>query len=254
MSDIFSLAGKNALVIGGSSGIGHAIAHGLQDAGARVAIAARNKPKLDAATEALRAKSKAARGYVADVSRAAEIDKLAEQVTADFGAVHILVNSQGITIIKPTEEFSEADYDEVMNTDLKSVFLACLAFGRPMLARGEGAIINIASIAAHRGWPRAAVYGMAKHGVASLTRTLGAEWAPRGVRVNAISPGYFMTELNRDKMGAERKASAIKRTPIGRFGELEELAGAAVYLASPAASFVTGACLNVDGGYLAAGI
>ena len=123
-----------------------------------------------------------------------------------------------------------------------------------MLARGEGAIITIASLAAHRGWPGSAVYALAKHGVAGLTLSLAAEWADRGVRVNAISPGFFMTELNQTRMSPERKQNALRRTPMRRFGALEELVGAAVYLASPAASFVTGSILNVDGGYLAAGI
>jgi NAD(P)-dependent dehydrogenase (short-subunit alcohol dehydrogenase family) len=250
----FDLAGRNALVIGGSSGIGNRIAHGLMEARASVAIAARNKEKLEAAAEGLRRKNPKARVYSADVARAGEIDRLAQEVQRDFGRIDILVNSQGITIIKPAEEFSEAEYDSIMATDLKSVFLASLAFGKPMLARGDGAIINIASIAGQRGWPRAVVYAMAKHGVVGLTQTLAAEWAARGVRVNAISPGYFMTDLNREKMGAERKAKAIARTPMGRFGELDELVGAAVYLASPAAKYVTGAVLNVDGGYLAAGI
>lgn len=123
-----------------------------------------------------------------------------------------------------------------------------------MLGRGRGAIINIASLASHRGWPRSALYAIAKAGVLSLTRTLGAEWASRGVRVNAISPGFFMTELNRDKMSPERKALALARTPAGRFGEVDELAGAAVYLASASAGFVNGQTIAVDGGFLATGL
>jgi NAD(P)-dependent dehydrogenase (short-subunit alcohol dehydrogenase family) len=241
-------------VIGGSSGIGNAIAHGFQASGARVAIAARTKDKLEAAAERLQQADGSAQGYVADVSVPDEIDRLADAVLSDFGHIDILVACQGTTRLKPAEEFTPADYDAIMDVNMRSVFFCCTRFGRHMLARGEGAIITITSLAAHRGWPAAAVYAVSKHGVAGLTRTLAAEWAGRGVRVNAISPGFFMTELNQTRMSAERKENALRRTPMRRFGQLEELVGAAVYLASPAASFVTGAILNVDGGYLAAGI
>ena len=248
------LHGLTALVIGGSSGIGNHIAHGFQDQGARVAIVARTSSKVESAADRLRDKDSAARGYTADVARSEQLDRLVETVLADLGRLDVLVTCQGVTILKAAEDFTEADYDEVMSTNMRSVFFCCTKFGRHMLSRGSGAIINIASLAAHRGWPRSAVYAVSKHGVAGLTRTLAAEWASRGVRVNAISPGFFMTDLNRDKMSPERKESALRRTPMGRFGELPELVGAAVFLASPAASFVTGAVLNVDGGYLASGI
>jgi NAD(P)-dependent dehydrogenase (short-subunit alcohol dehydrogenase family) len=250
----FSLNERVALVLGGSSGIGLAIAHGFQDAGAKVAIAARTPAKLEAALAGLHKTGKNARCYEVDLARAGDIELLVTAVLRDFSRIGILVNSQGTTFIKPTDKFSEAEYDAVMATNLKSVFFACLAVGRHMVEQGEGAIINIASISAHRGWPGAAVYGASKHGVVGLTHSLAAEWAKSGVRVNAISPGFFMTELNRDKMGAARKERALARTPMGRFGELDELVGAAVYLASPAAKYTTGTVINVDGGYLAAGI
>jgi NAD(P)-dependent dehydrogenase (short-subunit alcohol dehydrogenase family) len=164
------------------------------------------------------------------------------------------VNSQGTTDIRPALEVRQADFNAVIATNLTSVFSSCQAFGAGMVRRGSGAIINIASLAAHRGWPKAIAYAASKHGVAGITLSLAAEWAPHGVRVNAISPGFFMTALNRERMPPERKETAIRRTPMGRFGELPELAQAAVYLASPGASFVTGAIINVDGGYLASGI
>ncbi len=249
-----SLAGTTALVIGGSSGIGNAIAHGFQASGARVAIAARTPDKLEAATERLQAGDPSARGYAVDVTDMAALDRLVETVRADLGPLDTLVVCQGTTILKAAEAFTPDEYDRVMDTNMKSVFFTCTRFGRPMLERGRGSIITIASLAAHRGWPRSSVYSVSKHGVAGLTHSLAAEWAGRGVRVNAISPGFFLTELNRDKMSPERKDSALRRTPMGRFGEVEELVGAAIYLASPAAGFVTGAILNVDGGYLAAGI
>jgi NAD(P)-dependent dehydrogenase (short-subunit alcohol dehydrogenase family) len=248
------LDGKTALVIGGSSGIGNAIAHGFRESGARVAIAARTPSKVEAAIARLQEQDSGAKGYVADVSRPDEIARLADAVLGDLGHLDVLVVSQGTTLLKPAEEFSPAEYDAIMDVNMRSVFFSCTYFGRHMLTRGEGAIITIASLAAHRGWPGSAVYAVSKHGVAGLTQSLAAEWAGRGVRVNAISPGFFMTELNQARMSAERKENALRRTPMRRFGRLDELVGAAVYLASPAASFVTGSILNVDGGYLAAGI
>ncbi len=248
------LHGKTALVIGGSSGIGNAIAHGFQKNGARVSVAARTPNKVEAAVARLQQRDPEAKGYVADVSRLDEIARLGDAVLGDFGHLDVLVVAQGTTLLKPAEEFSPAEYDAIMDVNMRSVFFSSTHFGRHMLTRGEGAIITIASLAAHRGWPGSAVYAVSKHGVAGLTLSLAAEWAARGVRVNAITPGFFMTELNQSLMSAERKENALRRTPMRRFGQVDELVGAAVYLASPAANFVTGSILNVDGGYLAAGI
>jgi NAD(P)-dependent dehydrogenase (short-subunit alcohol dehydrogenase family) len=248
------LQGLNALVIGGTSGIGNHIAHGFQDAGARVAIVGRAPDKLADAVKKLQALDPKARGYACDASNNKELDALLKSVLSDFGHVDILVPAQGMTILKPAEDFSEEEFDRIINTNMRSVFFACTKIGAHMLSRGSGVIINIASLAAHRGWSRSSVYGISKHGVLGLTHSLAAEWADRGVRVNAISPGFFMTELNRNKMSPERKALALGRTPMRRFGELPEIVGAAIYLASPGSSFVTGTVINVDGGYLAAGI
>jgi NAD(P)-dependent dehydrogenase (short-subunit alcohol dehydrogenase family) len=250
----FSLHGKTALIVGGSSGIGQAVAHGFQTNGARVAIAARTPSKLNEATERLQQQDPGAKGYAIDVSQPESVDQLLASVLADFGHVDILVICQGTTVLKAAEDVTPAEYDEVMNTNLRSVFFTCTRFGRHMLERRTGSIITIASLAAHRGWPLASVYAASKHGVAGLTKTLAAEWADRGVRVNAISPGFFLTELNQSKMSPKRKENALLRTPAGRFGRVDELVGAAVYLASPASGFVTGSVLNVDGGYLASGI
>jgi NAD(P)-dependent dehydrogenase (short-subunit alcohol dehydrogenase family) len=249
-----ALRGKTAVIVGGSSGIGNAIAHDFQESGARVAIAARTATKVQEATERLQETDPAARGYVVDAVHPEEIDRLVASVLAEFGPVDILVACQGTTILKPAEEVMPEEYDGIMQTNLRSVFFTCTRFGRHMLARGSGSIVTIASLAAHRGWPLASVYAASKHGVVGVTKTLAAEWADRGVRVNAISPGFFMTELNQAKMSQTRKDNALLRTPAGRFGQLEELVGAAIYLASPAAGFVTGTVLNVDGGYLASGI
>jgi len=248
------LGGMNAVVIGGSSGIGNAIAAGLQRAGASVVIIGRNPEKLDRATAELQKEDPQASSYRVDVTNTEQFQETAKRIEEKFGGIDILVNSQGITEIKPALDVTEADFTAVLTTNLTSVFTACTHFGRGMIARGSGSIINIASLAAHRGWSKAVAYTASKHGVAGITMTLAAEWAPHGVRVNAISPGYFLTDLNRERMSSERKENALKRTPMGRFGELPELAQIAVYLASPQASFVTGAIINVDGGYLASGI
>jgi NAD(P)-dependent dehydrogenase (short-subunit alcohol dehydrogenase family) len=248
------LSGMNAVVIGGSSGIGLAIARGLQQAGAALAIVGRDSAKLERARASLNDGDGRVLTFSVDVTEGAQFQTTSAKIEAEFGPVDILVNSQGTTIIRPAVEVSEADFNSIIATNLTSVFTACRLFGDGMIARKRGCIINIASLAAHRGWPRAVAYAASKHGVAGITLTLAAEWAPFGVRVNAISPGFFMTELNRDRMSPERKENAIRRTPLGRFGELPELAQAAVYLASPGASFVTGTIINVDGGYLASGI
>lgn len=249
----FSLQGRIALVIGGTSGIGKAIARGYLQSGATVVIAGRNPDKLAAALAELAGHGTVS-GYQADVGTEDGLRGLVGIVLAQLGHIDILVNCQGVTVLKPAEDFSRADWAHIMGTDLQSVFFACTEVGRHMLGRGRGAIINIASLASHRGWPRSALYAIAKAGVYSLTQTLGAEWAARGVRVNAISPGFFMTELNRDKMAPERKALALARTPAGRFGEVDELVGAAIYLASDAAGFMTGQSIAVDGGFLATGL
>ena len=249
----FSLSGQQALVIGGTSGIGKAIARGYLEAGSRVVIAGRSPSKLAHALAELQSLGEVS-GYQADVSTHDGLRGLIGITLAHHGHLDILVNCQGITKLLPAEDFGRADWREIMDTDLESVFFACTEVGRHMLGRGKGSIINIASLASHRGWPRSALYAIAKAGVLSLTQTLGAEWAARGVRVNAISPGFFMTELNRDKMAPERKALALARTPMGRFGEVDELVGAAIYLASPGAGFVTGQTIAVDGGFLASGL
>ena len=245
-----ALSGLTALVIGGSGAIGGAIAQAYAAAGARVGIAGRDRDKLAAAA----AEMTGVECFAADVTRAEALDGLVAQVLRSFGQLDILVNCQGITILKPAEDFTEEEYARIMATNMTSVFFCCTRFGRPMLERRSGAIVNIASLAGVRGFPRAAPYAVAKHGVIGLTKTLAAEWADRGVRVNAIAPGFFMTALNREQMSPERKQRALSRTPMGRFGEVGELAGTALYLAAPGQGFVTGAVVNVDGGYLAAGI
>ena len=239
----FSLEGQVALVIGGTSGIGKAIAEGYRESGARVLVAGRTPAKLPKDD-----------GYLADVTDLAQLRGLIEKVVADHGRIDTLVNCQGTTTLKPAEEFTSEDWDHLVNTNLKGVFFACTEVGRHMLARGQGAIVNIGSLSSYRGWPRSAIYALTKAAVVNLTETLATEWAGRGVRVNAIAPGFVMTDMNRDKMSAERKARALDRTPAGRFGETRDMAGTAIFLASAASSFVTGTTIAVDGGFLAAGL
>ena len=244
-----SLAGLNALVIGASSGIGLAIAHRFRSMGATIAIAGRTPAKVEAAARELECE-----GFIVDIADDTDRHRFFAEVEARFAPVDILVNSQGITNLKPAEDFTEADYDAIVDINQRSIFFCATHFGSGMLQRGRGSIINIASLAGHRGFQLSAPYSASKHGVIGITKALAAEWAPRGVRVNSISPGFFMTELNQAKMNPTRKDTARGRTPTGRFGQLEELCGAAVFLASADSTYVTGIDVAVDGGYLAAGL
>ena len=251
--DRFSLGGQYALVIGGTSGIGKALAQGFLESGARVIIAGSGQAKLEQALRDLKPHGPAF-GYRADVGDLDQVRGLIGITLAHHGHLDLLVNCQGITRMKPAEDFSAEDWSSIVDTNLRSVFFACTEAGRHMLGRGRGSIINIGSLSSFRGWQKSAIYGITKTAIISLTRTLAAEWAPRGVRVNAIAPGFFMTELAQSAMDPVRRQRALDRTPMARWGELDELVGAAIYLASPAAGFVTGETLRVDGGYLAAGI
>jgi len=245
----FRLDGQIALVIGGTSGIGKAIAQGYVEAGARVVVAGKNREKLANAMAELEVA-----GHACDAADLAQLRGLISTVLGTQGRIDTLVNCQGTTTLKPAVEFTPEDFDGIVGTNLRSVFFACTEVGRHMLEQGRGSIVNIGSLSSYRGWPRSAIYGLTKAAVVNLTETLATEWAARGVRVNAIAPGFVMTDLNRDKMSAERKAMAVARTPMMRFGETRDMVGAAIYLASPAASFVTGETIRVDGGFLAAGL
>ncbi|WP_425406205.1 SDR family NAD(P)-dependent oxidoreductase [Hwanghaeella sp.] len=250
----FGLQGKTALVIGGSSGIGREIALGYRDAGATVLIAGRAQAKLDAVAAELGPQDGSTATYSMDARDTGQLNALRESIRKDHGRLDILVNCQGTTAIKPALELTEGEYDEILDINLKSVFFACTLFGEDMMAQSGGSIINIASLASHNGWSRAAAYSASKWGVVGITKSFAAEWGTAGVRVNAIAPGFFLTDLNRAKMPEERKAEARRRAAMNRMGELQELVGAAIYLASAASGFVTGSVLNVDGGYLASGI
>jgi NAD(P)-dependent dehydrogenase (short-subunit alcohol dehydrogenase family) len=215
-----------------------------------VTVVGRDAGKLDEVGSILGEGS----AYAAEMRDLAAIEATVQAIEADHGPVDVLVACQGTTIIKPLLELSEDEYDLILDTNLKSVFFTCQAFGRRMVERQSGAIVTIASLASHQGWANAGAYSASKWGVVGLTQTLAAEWGESGVRANAIAPGFFLTDMNRDRMPEARKAEAKKRAAMRRMGELAELVGAAIYLASPAAGFVTGATLRVDGGYLATGI
>lgn len=250
----FGLGGRTALVIGGTSGIGFEIAQGFQGAGARVIVASRDANKIQASVATLRQAGPHCAGYAVDASDPHAMRAFADKVWAAEGPIDILLNAQGTTVIKPALDFTADEYALVMRTNVDGVFWACTEFGRKMVERKSGSIVNIGSLSSFRGWPGSSVYGMTKWAVVSLTQSLAAEWAASGVRVNAIAPGFFMTPLNEKKMSDARKALAIARTPMGRFGKLAELVGAAVYLSSDAAAFTTGATIAVDGGFLASGL
>lgn len=252
---MFSIKGKIALIVGGTSGIGKEISLGFADAGATVIPVSRDINKVNKIVEEINNKKRSKSiGFSLDARDIVEFRKMVRRIISVYGKIDILVNSQGTTAIKAAEDFNEEEFDFIISTNLKSVFFSCVEVGKYMLKNGQGSIINIASMAAFRGWRSCSVYCMSKWGVVSLTQTLGAEWASRGVRVNAIAPGQFMTPLNRDKMKADRKEAILQRTPMKRFGELPELLGAALLLASDASSFMTGETIRIDGGYLAMGI
>jgi len=251
---MFRLDGRHACITGGSSGIGRAIALAYRDAGALVTVVGRDQAKLETVAAELGVADGKRRAYAAELRKLAGIRDVVDAIEGDHGSIDILVACQGTTVIKPVLEVSEAEYDTVIDTNLRSVFFTCQEIGRRMVERRSGTIITIASLASHQGWANAAAYSASKWGVVGLTQTLAAEWGDAGVRVNTIAPGFFMTDMNRERMPEARKEEARKRNAMHRMGELQELTGAAIYLASPASAFVTGATLRVDGGYLVTGI
>jgi NAD(P)-dependent dehydrogenase (short-subunit alcohol dehydrogenase family) len=252
---LLELNGKTAVVIGGTSGIGRAIAHGLAEAGADVVPTSRRMEQVEAAATEIEERGRRSLRVISDVSDRASLQTVLDETVAAFGKVDILVNSAGRTKRAPTLDFSEEDWNAIMETNLTGTLRACQVFGRHMLERGYGRIINIASLSTFVALYEVAAYSASKAAVASLTKSLAVEWASRGVCVNAIAPGVFRTALNQKLLDeSERGREFQLRTPMRRFGKVEELAGAAVFLASDAASFVAGEVLTVDGGFLASGV
>src|SRR5450631_1209529 len=249
------LEGKVAVVVGGSSGIGKTIALGLAQAGADVVASARRIELVKALADEIESLGRRSLRVTCDVADRESLDKLLKACLDAFGKVDIMVSAAGITKRAPTLEFSEADWNRIMDTNLSGTLRACQVFGRHMIERGYGRIINIASLSSFVALYQVAAYSASKAAVASLTKSLAVEWAPSGVCVNAIAPGVFRTDLNTALLdGTDRGREFLLRTPMKRFGKLDELGGAAVFLASEAASFVTGHVLTVDGGFLASGV
>ena len=251
----FSLEGRVAVVTGGTSGIGLALVRGLAEAGADVVPMSRRKEQVDAAADEVEQRGRRAVRVTADVSDRASLQNALSAAVEQLGQVDILVNCAGITKRTPTLDLSDEEWNGILETNLTGTLRACQVFGRHMLERGSGRIINIASLASFVGLFEVAAYTASKAGVAGLTRALAVEWGSRGVNVNAIAPGVYRTALNAALLdGTERGKEFRLRTPMGRFGRVEELAGACVFLASNASSFVNGELLAVDGGFLASGV
>lgn len=249
------LHGKSAVVVGGTSGIGRAIALGLAEAGADVAPSSRRANEVEAVAREVEALGRKALRATSDVTRRESLEQLLAASVKAFGKVDILVNCAGRTKKAPTVDFPEKDWNDILETNLTGMLRACQIFGRHMMERRYGRIVNIASIGSFRGMLQVTAYSASKAAVASLTQSLAVEWAPHGICVNAIAPGVFPTELNRKLLdGTPRGDEWLLRTPMHRYGNVEELAGAAVYLASDAASYTTGSVLVVDGGLLASGV
>ncbi|MFN3326716.1 MAG: SDR family NAD(P)-dependent oxidoreductase [Bryobacteraceae bacterium] len=249
------LNGKTAVVIGGTSGIGRAIALGLAEAGADVIPTSRSAEQVEKAAAEIEAKGRKTLRVRSDVGDRASLETVLGAAVKEFGQVHILVNSAGRTKRAATLDFSEEDWNCIMETNLNGTLRACQVFGGHMLERGYGRIINIASLSTFVALHEVAAYAASKAAVGSLTKSLAVEWGSKGVVVNAIAPGVFRTPLNQALLdGTERGREFLLRTPLKRFGKVEELAGAAVFLASDAASFVNGEIIAVDGGFLASGV
>jgi NAD(P)-dependent dehydrogenase (short-subunit alcohol dehydrogenase family) len=249
------LTGKNAVVVGGTSGIGRAIALGMAEAGANVVATSRQADGVEAAAKEIEARGRQTLRVTSDVSSRESLQQLCDATVAAWGQVHILVNCAGRTKRAPTLDYPDADWDAIIDTNLNGTLRACQVFGRHMLQKGYGRIVNIASLSSFVALFEVAAYAASKAAVASLTKSLAIEWSAKGVNVNAIAPGVFPTPLNRSLLeGTPRGQEFIVRTPLKRFGQVEELAGAAIFLASDAASYVTGEVLVVDGGFLASGV
>jgi gluconate 5-dehydrogenase len=245
----FDLAGRTALVTGSSRGIGLALARGLGQAHARVVLNGRRPEAVAAAVDALRAEGIDAQAAAFDVTDGAAVEAGVARVEAELAPLDVLVNNAGVQHREPLHEIPEAAFRGVIETNLMAVFLVGQAVGRRMVGRGRGKIINIASEMSELARPTVGAYAAAKGGVKMLTQAMCADWAPHGVQANGIAPGFFSTELNRALAeNPEFDAWLRGRTPAGRWGEVDELVGAAVFLASDASSFVNGQLLFVDGG------
>jgi NAD(P)-dependent dehydrogenase (short-subunit alcohol dehydrogenase family) len=252
---LFDLTGKTAVVVGGTSGIGLAMAVGLAESGADVVATSRRAEQVEEAAQAIEAKGRRALRLTSDVGDRASLEAVLDGTLKELGKVDILINSAGKIKREPTLTVSEETWNDIMDTNVTGTLRACQIFGKHMLERGYGRIINIASLNSFVSLKEVTAYAASKAAVAALTKSLAVEWSSRGVTVNAIAPGVFRTALNQKLLDeSDRGKELLMRTPMGRFGKTEELVGSAIYLASDASAFVTGEVLVVDGGFLASGV
>lgn len=255
MRNLLDLTDRVAVVIGASSGIGRAIATGLAEHGATVIPSGRRGQKLEEVCREIEAAGRRTLRLTADATDRQSLDRLRDAVLDHFGRVDILVNAAGYTLKKPSVAISEPEWASIFDTNLTGVLRACQSFHEALKSSGRGRVINIASLGSFLAFHQVAAYSASKSALLSLTKSLACEWARDGICVNAIAPGMFPTELNRQIIvGTPRGNEILMRTPMGRFGKPEELVATAVLLASDGASFLTGQCIAVDGGYLASGV